>query len=516
MLARFVILRVSSLDAAMGVPARPPPIHRLQHHVAMELVPVVIVGAGFGGICAAVHLRERGIPFVVLERGDDVGGVWRENTYPGAACDVPSHLYSYSFAPKAGWSRKYAAQAEIERYLKAVARDFGVLEHVRFGTEVAGAAFDATTGRWTVRTAAGEELEARAIITATGQLSRPAVPRLPGAERFAGPAFHSAEWDHGADLRGKRVAVVGTGASAIQIVPEIAGVAERVVVFQRSAPYVIPKADRAYRPLERRLLQRFPRLLRLSRALTYAQFEQRAVFFVSAPWLGAILKRTWRRHMERHVADHELRRTLTPDHPLGCKRILLSNDWYPAVARDDVEVVTEAIAEVQPDAVVTADGTRHPADVLVYGTGFRATELLSPMDIRGAGGQSLREVWHAGAEAYLGVTVAGFPNLFMLYGPNTNLGHNSIIYMIESQVAYVMEALRHLDLAGQRWVDVRPERQAAFVSDLLQRSHRTVWEEGCTSWYTTPDGRNTNNWPGYTFAYRRLTRRFDAADYAMG
>ncbi|HEU4973771.1 MAG TPA: NAD(P)/FAD-dependent oxidoreductase [Baekduia sp.] len=481
----------------------------------MEL-PVVIIGAGFGGICAAVRLRERGIPFVVLERGDAVGGVWRENTYPGAACDVPSHLYSLSFAPKADWSRKYAGQREIRGYLESVARDFGVLEHVRLSTEVAGATFDAPAGCWTVRTTAGDQLRARAIIAATGQLSRPAIPRLPGAERFAGPAFHSAAWDHGVDLRGRRVAVVGTGASAIQLVPAIAGLAERVTVFQRSAPYVIPKADRAYGALERRLLRRFPALLRASRALTYAQFEQRGIVFVTAPWLGWVVKRSWRRHMERHITDPELRRRLTPDYAVGCKRILLSNDWYPAVARDDVDVITEPIATVEPDAIVTADGTRHPADVLVHGTGFHATELLAPMDIRGAGGQALADVWHAGAEAYLGVTVAGFPNLFVLYGPNTNLGHNSIIYMIESQVAYVLEALRHLELSGQRWVDVRPERQAAFVSEVEQRSHRTVWERGCTSWYTTADGRNTNNWPGYTFSYRRRTSRFDATDYAIG
>jgi cation diffusion facilitator CzcD-associated flavoprotein CzcO len=479
-------------------------------------MPVVIVGAGFGGLCAAVHLKQRGIPFVVLERGDDLGGVWRENTYPGAACDVPSHLYSFSFAPEAGWSRRFAGQAEIKAYLERVARDFGVLEHVRLGTEVAGATFDAVRGRWTVRTAGGEALEASALVTATGQLSRPSIPRLPGAERFAGAAFHSAEWDHGVDLRGKRVAVIGTGASAIQIVPELAGVAERVTVFQRHAPYVIPKADRAYRPRERRLYARLPWLLRASRALTYAEFEQRAVVFVTAPKLGRIAQWMWRRDMERHIADPGLRRKLTPDYPIGCKRILLSNDWYPTIARDDVSLVTEGIAAIEPEGVRTADGELHRADVLVYGTGFRATELLSPMDIRGADGQSLSEVWHAGAEAYLGVTVAGFPNLFILYGPNTNLGHNSIVYMIESQVAYVMEALRHLQLSGQRWVDVRPERQAAFVSEMEERSHHTVWEEGCTSWYTTADGRNTNNWPGYTFAYRRRTSRFDAADYAVG
>jgi cation diffusion facilitator CzcD-associated flavoprotein CzcO len=477
---------------------------------------VLVIGTGFGGIGMAIQLLKAGYTQLsLLEKEAELGGCWRDNRYPGAACDVPSHLYSYSFEPKSDWSRKYAPQAEILAYLQHCARKYGVRERIHFNAEVVDARYDAGQALWTVQLKNGESLQAEVLISACGQLNRPAYPKLKGIERFRGAQFHSARWDHGVDLQGKRVAVIGTGASAIQFVPQIVPKVEHLSLFQRSAPYVIPKPDRAYGALDRTLFRRLPGLLPLSRAAQYCLHETRALGFTRYSALMALPKWGWQRFLRREVEDLALRDRLLPDYPLGCKRILLANDYYAALARPNAEVVTEAIREVSEKGVITADGVEHPADVLIYGTGFQALDFLAPMRVHGLGGLDLNQAWKDGAEAYLGVTVSGFPNLFLLYGPNTNLGHSSIVYMLESQIHYVMEALKLLRRRGAKALEVKPDVQQQFNARLQERIGHTVWNGGCTSWYKTESGKNTNNWPGYTFEYRRATRRLRAEDYRL-
>ncbi|WP_067490221.1 flavin-containing monooxygenase [Actinomadura hibisca] len=474
---------------------------------------VVIVGSGFGGIGMAIRLKQAGVhDVVVLEKAGGLGGTWRDNTYPGAACDVPSHLYSFSFEPKTDWSRRFPPQAEILEYLWHCARKYEVLPRVRFGTEVIEARFDEGAALWRLSTNDGE-LSARILVSACGQLNRPALPSIAGRESFAGAGFHSARWDHDVDLAGKRVAVIGTGASAIQIVPEIARVAERLTVFQRSAPYVIEKPDRPYREWEKSVLASVPGAHGLSRAKIYARYESRALGFVKYPKLMKVMADRFRKNMHAQVPDPGLRARLEPDYPMGCKRILISNDYYPALTRANVELVTEGIDRVVPAGVVTRDGVEHPADVLVYATGFQSTGFLAPMKVTGRGGRELNERWRDGAEAHLGITVSGFPNLFLLYGPYTNLGHNSIIYMLESQFRYVMGCVEAIRRNGLDWIDVRPDVQDAFGREMRERLRSTVWEAGCDSWYMTSSGKVVNNWPGFTFAYRRATRRPDPRDF---
>jgi cation diffusion facilitator CzcD-associated flavoprotein CzcO len=366
-----------------------------------------------------------------------------------------------------------------------------------------------------VTTETGERLRARVLISACGQLSRPAMPRLPGLERFGGVVFHSARWNHDFELRGRRVAVVGTGASAIQFVPAIVPEVARLHLFQRSAAYVIPKPDRLYPRWERALYRRLPPAYRASRALTYALFESRALALLKYPSLLKLYHGVFRRYLARAVADPELRRKLSPDYPFGCKRILISNDYYPALVQPHVEVVTDAIKSVSARGVVTADGREREVDAIIFGTGFAASDFLAPMRIRGLDGRDLNQAWRDGAEAYLGMTVNGFPNLFILYGPNTNLGHNSIIYMLEGQFAYVLQCLARLEQEPLRHLDVRPEVLRSYNAELQERLGRTIWASGCTSWYQNADGRLTNNWPGFTFTYRRLVRTVNFDDYAL-
>jgi cation diffusion facilitator CzcD-associated flavoprotein CzcO len=475
---------------------------------------VAIVGTGFGGIAAAVRLRQAGIDDVVLfERSDDVGGVWRENTYPGAACDVASHLYSLSFAPKADWSRRFAPQAEIHQYLRDVARDFGLLPLIRFSTEVLAAAWDEDAGVWRLSLSDGRQHEADVLITATGQLSRPSRPDVPGLDRFRGTIFHSAEWDHDHDLTGERVAVLGTGASAIQFVPQIAPRTAKLSLFQRSAPYVLPKPDGPYDERELRRYARVPGLLRLSRERIYFTNELRTLGFNTEPRLLAGHRARYRKHLRQQVPDPELRRKLTPTDPMGCKRILMSNEWYPALQLPQVEVVTDGIREVRGRSIVTADGTEREVDTIVLGTGFAATEFLAPMRITGRGGVDLHEEWKAGASAYLGTVVPGFPNLFVLYGPNTNLGHNSILVMLEAQVGWVVQAVRALGRV--RRLEIRREVAEAFDRWVQERLGHTVFAGGCHSWYLTESGRNTQNWPASTLTFRRRLRRLRLEEFSV-
>jgi cation diffusion facilitator CzcD-associated flavoprotein CzcO len=470
---------------------------------------VVVIGAGFGGLGVAHALREAGIADVtVLERADDVGGVWRDNTYPGAACDVPSPLYSWSWATNPRWSRRYSPQPEILDYIRRTARERGLLDLVRTGVEVTGLRWD---GGWHVTTADGTAYDADVVVCAVGQLSEPVVPAIPGAETFAGPAFHSARWRHDVDLRGRRVAVVGTGASAVQFVPGIVDEVASLTVFQRSAPYVVLRPDRVYSALHHRVFRRFPRVLAFERRATYALTElfNRALegrSWMARPFLTAV-RGVWRLHLRRQVPDAALRSRLVPDYPLGCKRVLFSNDWYPALARDHVEVVTDRVASIEPDGVRTADGRLHGADVLVWGTGFAATDFLGRIDVRGAGGVRLRDVWADGARAHLGMTVPGFPNLFTVYGPNTNLGGSSIIAMLEAQAGWIAQVTRAIADRGARHVVVRREAWTTFDREMQARLGSGIWSR-CDSWYRDR-GRITTNWPGQVEEYRRRLATVD-------
>ncbi len=474
---------------------------------AIPAYRVLIIGTGFAGLGMAVALRKAGIEdFAILEKAGDVGGVWRDNAYPGAACDVPSHLYSFSFEPNPRWSRVFAPQAEILEYLRHCARRYDLLRHVRFQSEVASAVWDEAGQRWVVQLQDGQRLAAQFLVSGTGQLSRPALPAIAGIESFAGPSFHSARWDHGVDLAGKRVAVIGTGASAIQFVPAIAGQVEALHVFQRSPSHMMPRPDRAYSGLEKALFRFVPGATRLHRAWIYAKYESRALAFTRFKGLMQwAVGRPFRKMLERQVPDTALRETLTPSYPIGCKRILLSSEYLATMARPNVHVQTGAIERVEPDGIRTRDGQLHRADVIVYGTGFAATEFLSPMKITGRGRLDLNAAWQRGAAAYLGITVPGFPNFFMLYGPNTNLGHNSIVYMIESQIAHVMRCIRAMDRAGAAAIEPDAQRFDRYNRHIQQRLRQTVWN-GCTSWYVDANGHNSTNWPGFTFSYRAATR----------
>ena len=480
---------------------------------------VVVVGTGFAGLGTAVRLLESGrADFVVLERGADVGGTWRDNTYPGCACDVPSHLYSFSFAPNPDWTRAFSPQPEIEAYLQRVARERGVLPHVRFGTELLDARWDDVTATWTVETSRGSVVT-DVLVLGTGGLSEPSVPSLPGLEAFGGTTFHSATWDHDHDLTGERVAVIGTGASAIQFVPHVQRRAARTTVFQRTAPWVMPRRDRAISGLERRLYRALPAAQKANRAGLYVGRESWLLGFTVQPALMRVAERMALRLLSKQVPDPALRATLTPTYRLGCKRVLLSNDYYPALAQPDVDVVTERIVEVVESGVVSeaADGSRtlHEVDTIVFGTGFKVSNPPVAARVTGRDGRRLSEVWaQTGMTAFHGTTVAGFPNLFFLVGPNTGLGHTSIVYMIESQIAYVVDALARMEAAGVAAVEPRPELQEAWNVSLQADLQGTVWNSGgCSSWYLDDAGRNTTLWPTFTLPYRRRLSRFDLDEY---
>jgi cation diffusion facilitator CzcD-associated flavoprotein CzcO len=478
-------------------------------------IDVLIVGSGFSGLGMAVRLREAGTDdFVVLERAGEVGGTWRDNTYPGATCDVPSHLYSFSFAPNPDWSRSFSPQPEIQAYLQACAERFGIRPHIRFGHELLDARWDGDDARWEVTTSTGACFRARVLISATGALSEPSVPAVPGLEQFQGTTFHSARWDHDHDLTGERVAVVGTGASAVQFVPQVQPRVGRLHLFQRTPPWVLPRWDRSIRPVERWLFRHFPVTQRLARTGLYWAREAYVVGFAFDPRLMRAAERLARRHLARQVPDPVLRAKLTPDYTIGCKRILISNDFYPSLGQPNVEVVTDGIAEVRPTSIVTTTGAEHPLDTIIFGTGFHVTDFPAAARIRGRGGLRLSDHWRDGMSAHRGTTVPGFPNLFLLVGPNTGLGHTSQIFMIESQIAYVMDALRHLEAAGAgSTVEVRPEAVAEWNRGIEQAMRSTVWTTGCDSWYLDEHGRNTTLWPGFSWKFRRETARFDPAAY---
>jgi cation diffusion facilitator CzcD-associated flavoprotein CzcO len=483
--------------------------------VQQDDVRVAIVGSGFSGLGMAIRLRQAGIEdFVVLERAEDVGGTWRDNSYPGCACDVPSHLYSFSFAPNPEWTSTFSAQPEIWDYLRGCARRYGVMEHVRFGHEVRDAAWDEDAQRWCIETSQGA-LTAQALVLGTGPLSEPAIPDLPGLDGFEGTTFHSATWDHDHDFDGERVAVIGTGASAIQFVPQIQPRVGRLHVFQRTAPWIMPRPDRPLKGWERRLYRALPAAQLLMRAGIYWARESFVPGFRHARVMR-LAERLALRHLHHQVRDPELRRKLTPTYRMGCKRVLISNDYLPALGRENVEVVTEAIDEVRPRSIVTADGAEREVDTIIFGTGFHVTDMPAAERVRGRDGRTLAEHWAGSPQAHLGAMVAGYPNLFFLVGPNTGLGHNSIVFMIESQCNYVVSALRLMDERGAAELDVRPEAQAAYNARLQEQMRGTVWTSGgCASWYLDANGRNTTLWPSFTWPFRERTRRLDPAQYEL-
>ncbi|BBX65700.1 flavin-binding monooxygenase [Mycobacterium saskatchewanense] len=475
---------------------------------------MLVIGAGFGGLAAAHELSRDDLADVtVLEKAADIGGVWRENTYPGAACDVPSNLYSYSFARKTDWGRRYAEQPDILGYIHDTADRLGLRDLVRTGVEVTSAAYDDSTATWSVATSGGEVYEADVLVPAVGQLSRPALPAIPGLDTFAGPSFHSAQWRHDVDLAGKRVAVLGTGASAIQFVPRIRETAKHVTVFQRSAPYVVPKPDRAYTDAHHAAFRRVPGFAAAMRTLIWEISEFFGLALTRVAPLAQLIGVAASLNLKRHIKDPVLRAKLTPDYQIGCKRVLFSSEWYPALARENVSVVTDAITEVAPTGVRTADGRLHEADVVVYGTGFKATEFLAPMTITGRDGRDLHAEWAEGARAHLGMAVPGFPNMFLIYGPNTNLGTSSIILMMEQQARYIRQLTRELARGGAaRAFEVRREVEQAYDEDVQSRLDRSVWTT-CQSWYRTASGRVTTNWPGLVHEYQRRTADVALADY---
>lgn len=480
-------------------------------------VDVVVVGAGFGGLCMGIKLLEAGrTNFVILEKADEVGGTWRDNTYPGCACDVQSHMYSYSFEGKPDWSKRYAPWNEIQGYIRETTEKHGLRRYIEHGQEVSSAIWDEPAARWTVTTARGDTFRARHFVLATGPLHVPHIPSLPGLDRFEGRVFHSARWDHDYDFEGKNVVSIGTGGSAIQYVPEIAPKVKQLTVMQRTPAWVIPRDERAYSSLEKKLFARFPALRKLHRARLYWTNESR-VWPIFNPGLAKTLQKLAEAFIRTQVKDPEVRRKLTPDYTIGCKRVLISNAYYPTFNRPNVELVTESIREIRERSVVTADGVERPADCIVLGTGFVVDPriYMKDFELRGVGGRRLQDDWKDAAEAYLGVTVTGYPNMYQLVGPNSGLGHNSIIFMIEAQVRYVLECLSLLEERKADALDVRPEAQRAFNEEVQEALVGTVWSTGCTSWYQQDGGRNVAIWPWSTWRYWLRTRRVREEDYAL-
>jgi cation diffusion facilitator CzcD-associated flavoprotein CzcO len=477
---------------------------------------IAIIGAGFSGLGMAIRLKQQGIhDFVVLERADDVGGTWQANTYPGCGCDVPSHLYSFSFAPNPNWSRTYSLQPEIWEYMRDCSRRYGVEPHIRFRCEVEEAAWDEDAQVWRIETSQGP-VTANVVVAGMGPLAEPKLPDIPGIETFKGRAFHSARWDHDHDITGKRVAVVGTGASAIQIVPAIQPRVAKLKVFQRTPPWIVPRrTDREITELEKRLYRAFPALTKIPRAVTYVARELLVLGLAKDPRLMKIPEAVALRHLRRQVRDPELRRKLTPDYSIGCKRILPSDDWYPALQQPNVELVDQGVKAVTETGLVAADGSEHEVDTIVFATGFHVTDMPIGQKVRGRGGVLLDDVWRGSPQAYLGATVAGFPNMFTLIGPNTGLGHSSMVYMIESQIRYVLDALRVMDERGLTSVEVRQDVQDAYNAELQAKMPKTVWMSGCASWYIDANGRNTTIWPDFTFRFRKRTARFDIEHYEV-
>jgi len=469
---------------------------------------IVIIGTGFAGIGMAIKLKQKGITnFIVLERSSHIGGTWRDNTYPGAACDISSHLYSYSYEPNPNWSRMFSAQKEIYDYNEHCVNKYGLKEYIRFNSEVIGSVFDEATGLWTLHIRDGGSITANIVINALGPLNRPQIPAIKGIETFTGKAFHSSEWDHSFDYVGKKVAVVGTGASAVQVVPAIAKEVEQLTIFQRSAPWVLPKPDRPMKDWEKKLFRILPFTQRLLRWRIYWVNEAVGFFIFTSPRLNKKLQNLLTGYRAKYIKDPVLREKLMPDYTAGCKRMTPSNEYYPALNRKNVAVETDGIDRIEGNTIITKTGQKVEADAIVFATGFQAADFPAGFEVTGRHGKQLSQEWKDGPEAYYGTAATGFPNFFFLIGPNTGLGHNSMIFMIESQVNFIVDAVKKMRRKKVKFIDVKPEVQKAYNEELQERLKGTVWATGCKSWYIAKNGRNTTVWPRLTFTFYLLTKR---------
>ena len=476
-----------------------------------------IIGTGFAGLGMAINLQKAGKnDFIILEREADVGGTWWVNNYPGCACDVQSHLYSFSFEPNPNWSRMFSPQAEIQRYLGSCADKYQLREKIRFNTTVNGARFNDDTQLWEVSTENGDKLTCRSLVAAMGPLDRPIIPDIPGLESFKGKTFHSQQWDHDYDLTGKKVAVVGTGASAIQFVPQIAPDVAELKLFQRTPPWIMPKPDRKVTRAEHWLFNKLPITQKLFRGGIYSMLESRVLAFVMNPKLMKLVQLQAKRHINKQIKDPALRAKVTPDYTIGCKRVLISDDYYPALARKNVDVITDGVVEVKENSVVTGDGREMEVDAIIFGTGFHATDPMPPGMVFGEGGVDMVDAWKDGIEAFKGCMVSGFPNLFIIPGPNTGLGHSSMVYMIESQIQLAMQALKFIDQESLATINVKADVQREYNEEIQSRIQGTIWNTGgCQSWYIDENGKNTTLWPGFTFAFRRMAGNFKLSDFEV-
>ena len=479
--------------------------------------PIAILGAGFAGIGMAIQLKKAGIhSFTIFERAAEIGGTWRDNTYPGAACDVPSHAYSLSFEQNPGWTHRYSPSQEIQNYLLGITDKWKLREHLRLGTEIVEARFDETRGVWILGTDEGDTFTARVVVSGVGGLVDPALPDIKGLQAFRGELFHTARWNHDYELTGKRVGVIGTGASAVQVVPSIAPQVEQLAVFQRTPAWVVPKRDKRYSARARKLYARFPFLLHASRFLQYLASEMAGpMIFLDAPRLSALGERLSVAHLHAQVKDPALREKLTPHFQFGCKRILVSDDYWASFERPNVELVTERIEEIVPEGIRTADGALHELDALVLATGFSLGLASAPFPITGRCGRTLDDAWKNGAVAYKGMTVAGFPNWFILMGPNTGPGHTSVLVYTEAQIAHALGAIEKLRREGSKWLDVRQSVQDRYNAGIQGRMKHMVWSTGCNSWYLSKDGSNHSLYPGFAAEYALRARHFDPGDYEI-
>ena len=480
-----------------------------------KALSIAIIGAGFSGLCMAIQLKKAGFSsFTIFEKSDGVGGTWRDNTYPGAACDVPSFLYSFSFEQKTDWTLKFAEQPEILKYLEDCDDKYQLRSHIKFNTEIVSACFKTDSALWQIETRQGDRYTANVLVCGCGQLNRPHIPNIPGIEDFKGEKFHSACWNHDYDLTSKTVAVIGNGASAIQFIPHIQKRAKQLIIFQRSPKWIIPKPDRKFSSFEHWIFKHIPVMMQLRRSCTYLRLELHWIFF-SDYLASLIMSKRLGRKMAQQIRDDRLKPLLLPDYPPGCKRILLSNDYFETIQKENVSVVQKPIQRICDNVIVTEEGQTYPVDSIIFATGFKSTEFLIPINIEGVDGRNLHQDWQGGAEAYKGIAVAGFPNLFLLYGPNTNLGHNSVIFMIERQVHYILQCIRLLSERNLKFMNLRSEIQRRYNQKLQVQAEKTVWSSNCTSWYKTVDGKIVNNWPRASWYYFLQTRKVEINDFEV-
>ncbi|PJZ68101.1 4-hydroxyacetophenone monooxygenase [Leptospira perolatii] len=482
---------------------------------ATKVLDSVIIGSGFAGLCMGIRLKKAGIKsFVIFEKAESIGGTWRDNTYPGAACDVESHLYSFSFEPRSSWSRQFGPQKEILNYMNYCADKYGLRPYICTNSGVTGAYFDEITGLWEVATESGEKFKARTVVSGTGGLSRPVLPNIKGIDQFKGAKFHSARWDHEYDLKGKTVAVIGTGASAIQIVPAIAPTVSKLLLFQRTAPWILPKLDAKIAKPVRLLFKFVPPFRWVFRKLLYWMHEIGVVAFAIHPKIMKTFEKLGRRYIAKKIQDPILQKQVTPNFTIGCKRVLLSNDYYPALTRENVSLIPHGIVAVTKNGVIGSDNVEHKVDAIVFATGFQAAEATPPFEVKGKNQMDLADIWKNGPEAYLGTCVSGFPNFFMIVGPNTGLGHSSMILMIESQAQYILQCIRSLRKKNVKYLDVKQSAQDKFNREIHDRLAKSVWSTGgCVSWYNTQSGKNTTLWPGFTFEFKARTYFLKTSDF---